>query len=69
MKVKVTAVYKVEDAQVIMERIKNTTVGAPRWRATVVTANGAYTFNVIGYNGEEAEAREAYRRYVEYKGV
>ena len=69
MKVKVSAVYQVEDTQVIMERITNTTVGAPRYRATVVTQNGAYTFNVIGYNGEADEAKEAYRRFIEYKGV
>ena len=67
MKVKVNATYKVEDAIVVMERITNTTVGAPRYRATVVTANGAYTFNVTGYNGEEEEAREAYRKFEEYK--
>ena len=73
MKIKVNAVYTVEDAKVIMERIANTTNGAPRYRATVVVKNGAwenaYTFNVIGYNGEAEEAKEAYRRYVEYKGV
>ena len=67
MKVKVTAVYKVEDAQVVMERITNTVNGAPRYRATVIDGNGAYTFNVIGYNGEAEEAREAYRKYTEYK--
>ena len=64
MKIKVAVVYKIEDVQVVMERIKNTTVGAPRWKATVVTANGAYVFNVISYNSEKEAAYEAYIRYM-----
>ena len=69
MKIKVYPVYTVENAKVIMERINNTVNGAPRWKATVIDANGAYTFNVTGYAGEADEAKEAYRKYAEAKGV
>lgn len=69
MKLKVNAVYTVENVRVVMERINNTVNGAPRYRATVIDGDLAYTFNVIGYNGEAGEAKEAYRKYVQYKGV
>lgn len=64
MKIKVAAVYRIEDVQVVMERIKNTAMGAPRWKATVVAANGAYVFNIISYNNEKDAAYEAYIRYM-----
>lgn len=65
MRIKVNPVYQVENnARVVMERINNTVNGAPRWRATVIDNYGAYTFNVIGYNGEADEAKEAYRMYL-----
>lgn len=70
MKVKIVSLYKVENTQVILKRLTSTAYGTPRYEVTVIedkAYNGAYNFNMLGHHlGEEEEAQEAYRRYVEY---
>ena len=71
MKYKVTTCKTVEGAQVIIKKLKNSYVGAPRYEVTVIlTLRGAYTFIKSGYYaGEEDLAREAVRNIKEELGL
>lgn len=65
--IKYISVYDVCGQKVLMERLKNSASGAPRWKATIVFERRAFVFNVSGYSGEEDEAKEALKKCMEFK--
>ena len=62
---------------VVIKRLTNTTVGAPRYECTVILINvgdetlrGAYTFKKIGYySGEQDLADEATNQLIKELGL
>lgn len=57
---KVKGIIEIEGVKVVIERVKNTANGSPRFECTVLYNQLAYTTKIATYAGEKEAARKAY---------